>query len=513
MMRGRLALAGAAVLTLAATPGAGATPVTATTPVANVSATPNEAEGEEYVAINPANPTDVVVGSNQWQPLYPSGSQDYIGLGPSGFTRCAVWVSGDGGQTWSGGAISNAGLGPETNPFGVPPVPKEFDDPGNVFSADQSTVFDRAGTAWYACLDFGVKTGVERLDVWRSDDGGKTWSGPVPAYSQLTDSKRQMDRPWLAIDQTGGPRDGTLYMSYENIFYDPVDPGVYVRSSADGGQTWGQITRVDTGQHPAMMDARVEEAVGADGTLYVMYDSATAHTEFNWAPQAQQPNIVLAASTDGGKTFSYQLIAQNVPEPTPPDEDEVELTEFIPSLAADPAHPGHLAIAWPQMVSGSSRILTRSSIDGGRSWTSPQDVADDAPGDCPPSQCPPVSTAGYEFPPGQGNEHDHVEVRYLPDGSPLLEWRDRRYTGGSWSQPWDIFARKLSLGSDGTLTPGTTVRVTTQSQTPTTTHRGHMPSEYIGLDVTAAGVGFSWDAMAGLYPDNFYRFIPLSTWG
>jgi hypothetical protein len=231
--------------------------VAVSTPVVDVSGTLGEAEGEEYPAFYPANTRDIVVGSNQWQPMSLSGTQDFVGLGPSGFTRCAVWSSHDGGSTWSGGPILDTGLGPVSSPFEIPPVPGEFDDPGNVYSADQNTVFDRRGTAWYTCLNFGVTTGVEVIDVWRSSDGGRSWSKPVSAFSQLTDTNRQMDRPWLAIDQSGGRRDGTPYLAYENIFYDPLDPGVYLRSSIDGGRSWGPVTRVDNSSYPGMQDATV----------------------------------------------------------------------------------------------------------------------------------------------------------------------------------------------------------------------------------------------------------------
>lgn len=478
-------------------------------PVFDVSATPNLAEGEETVAFNPTNPRDVIVGSNQWQPLYYGSGQDYIGLGPSGFTRCAVWSSLDGGRTWRGGAMMDRGLAPVANPLPVPGVPAEFDDPGNVFSADQYTVFDRRGTAYYTCLDFGVGTGVEVIDVWRSGDGGRHWSAPVAAFTQTDQDNRQMDRPFLALDQSGGPRDGTLYIAWERIFYDPLTPEVFVRSSTDGGRTWGSVTRVDDPQHPSMMDARLFPMVGGDGTLYVLYDSATLRTEFNWLPQVQSPSLVLASSTDGGATFTYHWVARDIPAPTPPDEAEIELTEFIASMAADPRRAGRVAVAWPQMVDGASRILLRSSLDGGRSWSAPLDVADDPAG----RPYPPEQTAGVVYPPGAGNEHDHVMLRYLPDGRIVVVWRDRRYTGGSWAQPWDVFARVVRIGRDGSLLPGRTVRVTVHSEPPSTTHRGHMPSEYLGLAVSARGIGVSWEEMRGLYPDDVYRFIPLAAFG
>lgn len=140
------------------------------------------------------------------------------------------------------------------------------------------------------------------------------------------------------------------------------------------------------------------------------------------------------------------------------------------------------------MIDGSSRVLVRSSVDGGRTWTAPLDVADDRGGDCPPSKCPPVSTGGVVYPPGEGNEHDHVALRYLGDGRLLVVWRDRRYTGGSWLDPWDIFARPVRVGPEGALHPDRAVRVTDHSEQTTTSHRGHMPSEYLGVAVMRRGV-------------------------
>lgn len=479
-------------------------------PVIDVSRTAGLAEGEETVAFNPADRRNILVGSNQWQPLLDTNLPDFVGLGPGGFTRCALWSTHDGGHNWTGGPMPAKGPAPVHSPLAVPSlVPPEFSDPGNVFSADQHAVFDRHGNAYYTCLQFGIGTGGEVINVWHSSDGGRTWSAPVPVFSQVNDTERQMDRPWLALDQSRGPNDGTLYAVWERIFYDPIGPEIFVRASHDGGRTWGQVVRIDDLQFPSMWDARLFPMVGADGTLYVAYDSATLRTPFNWLPQLQKPSIVLASSTDGGRTFSYHWVAHTIDAPTPPDEAEIELTEFISSMATDPKRSGHVAVAWPAMVDGASRILLRSSIDGGLSWTAPLDVADDPAG----KYYPPQQLGGVVYPPGVGNEHDHVWVRYLPDGRIVVAWRDRRYGGGAWLQPWDIFARTVRIAADGSLHPGRTVRVTIHSEQPTTFHRGHMPSEYLGMAVAPKGVGFSWDEMRGNFPDDVYRFIPMNAFG
>jgi hypothetical protein len=302
-----------------------------------------------------------------------------------------------------------------------------------------------------------------------------------------------MDRPFLAIDQSGGRFDGTLYLAWETIFYDPYDPSVFVRASHDGGRTWGPIVRVDDPAHPAMWDARLFPMVGADGTLYVEYGSAHDVTPFQWHGQLDHPSIVLAASRNGGRSFSFHWVQRHIDRPAPPDEAEPELTEFIASMATDPVRAGHVAVAWPAMVHGESRIFLRSSLDGGKTWTPPLDVAGD--------------------PPNRGNQHDHVMIRYLTDGRIVVVWRDRRFHGGRWSARWDIFARAVRIGRDGSLHPGGTVRITPHSERPSTTHRGHMPSEYLGLAVLPQGIGVSWEEMRGPYPDDVYRFVPVGRFG
>ncbi len=483
-----LAVAAAILAALGAPAGAPAAARSIQAPTRNVSQTPRLAEGEATVAYNPTDRRNVIVGSNQWQPLADSDSEDYVGLGPSGFTRCAAWSSHDGGRTWRGGPMLDGGLGAVPSPIQGLKVPGEFEDAGNVFSADQNTVFDRTGTAYYTCINFGVTTGLEELNVWRSRDGGRHWSNPVPAFSQVADADRQMDRPFLAIDRRTG-RHGTLYLAWETIFYDPVMPEVFVRSSGDGGRTWGPIVRVDSPRYPAMWDARLFPMVGADGTLYVIYDSAGLATPFAWHPQVDRPSLVLASSTDGGRTFSYHWVARDIPRPAPPDEDEPELTEFISSMATDPRRAGHVAVAWPQRVHGTSRILMRASLDGGETWSRKVDVADD--------------------PPLGANQHDHVMLRYLPDGRIVVVWRDRRYTGGGWYDPYDIFARVVRARRDGALDPGRTIRVTRRHQRPSTGHRGHMPSEYLGIAVNGRrGLGVAWESMRGRYPDDVYVRVP-----
>ena len=460
-------------------------------PVYDVSNTPGLAEGEEFVAVNPTDPQDVIVGSNQWKPLDPSLGA--IGVGAGGVTSCAVWASHDGGRTWTGGRLEESGLGPNVTGESQPPIrePAEFGDAdlGNAISADQNTVFDRHGNAYYQCINLGLLTGDVVVNVYRSTDGGSHWSKPVKAFSELA-TQIQLDRSFLAIDDSGGPRDGTLYLTFESMFYQPLLTGVYARASTDGGRTWGKIQRVDSDDELAQWDPRQYPTVGADGALYVVYDAAQFVSPAPLDPQLTPLKLVVARSTDGGRTFRRVVVEPQVDRVVSPDEAFSYFTEEISAIAADPVHPGRVAVAWPDDRSGEARILLRYSTDGGLHWSSILDATDD--------------------PPGHANEHDHVALAYLPDGRLVVVWRDRRFTGGGWGTPFDVFARVFDPDPAGGLLPGATLRLTTTSQPDGQNTHGNMPTEYLGLTADASGISASWEELRGALLDDVYRHVPLA---
>jgi hypothetical protein len=466
---------------------------TAAAQVTNVSRTAGLAEGEETVAINPTDRQNVIVGSNQWLPPTP-GNVGNFGVGPSGATTCAVWSSHDGGRTWKGGRLENAGIDQLAGGALKPPagVPSEFGkeaDAGNAISADQNTVFDRHGNAYYQCINFGIGDQDPKVFVYRSTNGGRTWGPPMQAFDEIN-TKIQIDRSFLAIDDSGGPRDGTLYLTFETMFYQAYLPEVYARKSTDGGKTWGPVVRVDDNFNRAQWDPRQYPAVGADGTLYVVYDASTLLSPIQIDPQLTPLRLMVASSSDGGKTFRHSIVEPHVNRIASPDEAFIYFTETISALATDPSHPGRVAVAWPDKRSGEARILLRYSNDEARTWSPPIDAADD--------------------PSGKGNQHDHVALTYLPDGHLVVMWRDRRNGGGSFGGAYDVFARVFNASAAGKLTPGRTVRFTEKPQSEGQNTHGSMPTEYLGLTSTGSDVAASWDEMRGSYLDNVFRRVPVS---
>lgn len=335
-------------------------------------------------------------------------------------------------------------------------------------SGDNNPAFDALGDAYFNCDNNGN-------GLYRSTDAGDTWSSAMPTAGPADNNGDLVDRPWLIRGNAGH----TVYLSWESFFTNPAG-WVYEKSSADGGQTWGPDHRVDA-MLTAQQDPRQFPAVGADGTLYIAY--VAGMNPFT-APQELPESLIVARSHDGGATFEQVTAAANVTRSSSPEEE----TESISSLAADPRHAGRLALAWADERTGESRILVTVSVDGGTTWSTPADVADD--------------------PAGHGNQHDHPQIAFAPNGDPVGVWRDRRCCGGGWQSGYELFARALAISASDNLTGGSTVRITDGPQQP---NSSTMFNEYLGISVGPEGLSVAWNQPRGGVASSTYRRLPLQS--
>src|SRR4051795_12023588 len=231
------------------------------------SASVNGAMGiEQSVAVDPTNTDNVLVGS--------------IG---SNLSSSPV-VSHDCGRSWK--------------------APTGFDS----CTGDQSVAWDRHGNAYFSC---------DGTEVYHSSDRGDTWSAPVTAASPADNMGDAIDRPWLVVDNTGGPRDGTVYLTWESFFTNPLG-WVLERSSTDHGQTWSPVHRVDDPNGNTQANPRNFPALDADGTLYVVYAQGLNPFTLN---QQNPISLIVARSHDGGVTYQRTAAASGVTRNSSPEEE------------------------------------------------------------------------------------------------------------------------------------------------------------------------------------------------
>jgi photosystem II stability/assembly factor-like uncharacterized protein len=416
------AVAGCAVLTALAAPGHAAGPGTG---VRDASGGSRSAQTEQVLAVNPRSPDDVLIS--------------FIN---------GLSVSHDGGRTWT--------LNPEVGCTG-----------------DGNAAFDASGVAYYECGGNGVQ-----IQVYRSTDGGEHWTGPVTAANDGDNLGDFIDRPWVVRGH--GPH--ALVAGWESFFTNPAG-WVFLRTSNDGGATWGTAHRVDDPvTAPAAWDPRQLPVVGADGTIYVAYASGHAP----WiVPQTLPLDLVVAATKDGGTTFRRALAARGITRTSSPTEE----SETISSLAADPSprRAGHLALTWADERTGYSRVLVVTSVDAGRTWSAPVQV--------------------FREPAGSADEQDHPQVAFAPDGRLVVVWRDRSCCGNVWKADYQLRARMLTVTRSRTLRLGRIVDVTDRPQSP---NSSSMYDEYLGLVVGREGVSVAWNQVRRGVASTTFRRIPLA---
>ena len=174
---------------------------------------PGDAANEPSIAINPLDPTKIVIGWRQFDTV------------ESSFRQAGYAYSHDEGDTW-------------TFPGSLAP---------GVFGSDPVLETDPEGTFYYLSLNFGG------MRLFRSVDDGLSWEPPIIISSVLP------DKPWMAIDKANGIGRGNLYIAWSPFF----DRGNFIRST-NGGASFTEAVLV-----PDRLKFGTV-AVGPDGAVYVI---------------------------------------------------------------------------------------------------------------------------------------------------------------------------------------------------------------------------------------------------
>jgi hypothetical protein len=175
---------------------------------------------------------------------------------------------------------------------------------------------------------YGVWSERDRIEIVESHDGGKTFSrardiiSTAPIMFAIDGMDRANGFPQIAIDPRGGAKGGPLYITWSDYRNGEID--IFLSISADHGRTWSEPVKVNS--DPAHNGAdhffqwlAVDPVTGA--VYVVFYDRRED-------PANKVQIVVLARSTDGGKTFANYAWTT-----TPFDPEGVFMGDYL-ALAA-----------------------------------------------------------------------------------------------------------------------------------------------------------------------------------
>jgi hypothetical protein len=239
----------------------------------------------------------------------------------------------DGGDTWT--------------------APQVIDEVcGNDVSVQMAQVEAREDQVWVAWERFPIPTGIRRIMIRSSTDGGARF-GPATKVTDVTPIgagfliqgafRAHIDLQGLAVDRSGGPRDGRLYLTFhDGTRVQQEDPGAviagggclptpelqycfgdaYATTSRDGGASWSAPVLI----HPA--DGETDQffphvEVDAAGRAWAVFHDRSPD------PRNFLIDASLFASDDGGATWVAQPLDAPLSPPILGAQDFLVVPRYI----------------------------------------------------------------------------------------------------------------------------------------------------------------------------------------
>jgi hypothetical protein len=305
---------------------------------------------EVAVAINPTDPDNVLAVS--YQQGLPQGPRvsDFI------------YVSRDGGRTWTSTPAAN--LEGRTQ-------------------GDDGLVFDETGVAYRSNISFvGIREprpqrALSGIFVSRSVDGGGTWDAPALVVDHLNSVIPFEDKPWLAATRTA-TGESHVYVAWTRFDeYGSKAPEcrshIMFSRSIDGGRTFAVPISVSDAPGDCQDSDNTDEgavpSVGIDREVYLA-----------WAGPA---GLMFDVSHDQGFTFGQDIKITDLPGGWDFEVPGVDRTNGMPVTGVDRSagpYRGSIYINWIDARNGDPDVFVAASRDGGRTWSPPVRANDDAVG-------------------------------------------------------------------------------------------------------------------------------------
>jgi hypothetical protein len=326
-------------------------------------ASPSNARSESAIAVNPLDPYNMVGASKRF-----TNPENYE-------FSLAAYATFDGGVSWiEAPSLKLLKTG-------------DLDDGGVMWTGDSwagtsdpAIAWDNMGNAYLVALAAGIETQADPLHllgiaVYRSSDGGRTWSAPKVIHKSIND-----DKQWAAGDiNSASPYYGNVYVVWDN-------GSLAFARTTNHGASWKGI-KVNGVEQPAgtalpgIFDSFAPElSVAANGSIYVVWRGVTG--------------IKVVKSIDGGDSFfdptSNGYAASGITTlessalPKSPSDGVANWPHFpgatfrvltFPTSCTGAAD--NVIVAWADArdtVGGNpiSRIYFRRSTNGGQSWEGPE---------------------------------------------------------------------------------------------------------------------------------------------
>jgi len=309
------------------------------------------AEVEPYVAVNPADPSNLI---GVWQ-------QDRWSNG--GARGLMAGYSTDGGRSW----------GRTTLPFNrCAPGGLAYDR-----ASDPWVSIGPDGTAYAVGLSFDPTTvpplgsGPDAISVATSTDGGKTWGNLQRIATGTGDhGHRLLDKESVTADPT---RPGTAYAVWDRLFVansTPTSPfrgPAFFSKTTDGGRTWSAPRAIAaTGPN----QQTIGNQIVVDARTHTIYDFYA----FFFCTCPTIPKAAYVKSTDGGATWSRQHVVGQIRDSAVVDPNTgqyIRTEDFTPTVTID-QRTGQLYVAWQDgRFSGGTypEVGLTTSTDGGKTWS------------------------------------------------------------------------------------------------------------------------------------------------
>ena len=408
---------------------------------------------EPHIAMNPVNHNNLV-----------AGSKTYVNLANYLF-KIGMYASFDGGRTWTDtGQLPGY---PRANPSDCPNPPSggSFSAACEYTTSDIWTTFDDEGTAYaFVLVAPGGAVGATgwQMNLHRSTDGGRTWSGPIVVHDHNAGLLKDFfldDKNAIAVDNytsplggTNRPGDGMVGTLYACWNLDDTTSGLHqdivATRSTDGGSTWSQPVVVSLGED---LEIGCQIAIAPTGTAFISW--------FHYTPTvAGQPGqMMVARSDDHGLTWTPPVIVSSVnPLPTKlPGSRFRNLS--IPAMAASPVD-GALYITWADYHTAANGtkdgdILVSTSTNG-LIWSAPARVNQDGI--------------------GNGKDQFQPQIAITASGQVNISYFDRR------NDPDNFYIDLYLARSDNRGTTWTDTRVTQKMWDPSINPPISSSGEFIG---------------------------------